>query len=151
LSFGTPARPLAAALVRYVDTVLAMRGNAAALAAFASHLARGDRVLVATAAPPLIVRRFLRAKGLPAVSVVGTRLLRRSGGLVARPHCIGQTKVVELERRHGLTEWAEVYSDSALDLPILLRARAVTLVEPSASGRARVERALAKGVSLRVL
>lgn len=151
LTFGTRARPLALALARYAGTTLAERGNAATLGEFAAHLGQGNAVVVATAAPALIVHRLLAAKGLVGARVVGTRVLRRFGGLVARPHCIGETKVSELARRFGLASWDEVYSDSALDLPLMRRASAVTLVAPSRHSRALVTSALPKSTSLRLL
>lgn len=151
LSWGTRARVLGEALRRYTRVSLAPRGNGATLAALAGHIERGDTVVVATAAPACVVRDLLRARGLGRAHVVGTRVLRRLGGLVTRPHCIGETKVHELERRLGITRWAEVYSDSALDLPLMRRASAVTLVEPSPLARARVERALGGRIPVRVL
>jgi phosphatidylglycerophosphatase C len=151
LTFGTRTRPLAEALRDYSRTTLSERGNAATLAAFTTHLGQGDLVVVATAAPALVVHQLLRARGVPGARVVGTRLRRRFGGLVASPHCIGITKVHELERRHGFTHWAEVYSDSALDLPLMLRANAVTLVAPNRRARARIGASLAAGVPVRVI
>ena len=151
LTCGTRARVVGEALRRYTRRTLAPRGNAVTLAALAEHVERGDTVIVATAAPACVVRDLLRARGVGRAHVVGTRVARRFGGLVARPHCIGETKVRELERRFGITRWAEVYSDSALDLPLMRRANAVTLVEPSSLARARVERALGGRVPVRVL
>jgi len=151
LTWGTRARVVGEALRRYARVSLAPRGNGASLAALAAHVERGDTVIVATAAPACVVHELLRARGLGRARVVGTRVLRRFGGLVTRPHCIGETKVHELERRFGITRWAEVYSDSALDLPLMRRANAVTLVEPSPLARARVERALGGRVPVRVL
>jgi phosphatidylglycerophosphatase C len=151
LTWGTRARVVGEALRRYARATLPPRGNTASLAALALHLEQGHTVIVATAAPACVVRELLRARGLPPGRVVGTRLARRMGGLVARPHCIGETKVHELERQFGLTRWSEVYSDSALDLPLMRRASSVTLVQPSAFLIARVERALGGRIPVRVL
>jgi phosphatidylglycerophosphatase C len=151
LTCGTPARPLARALRAYARTTLAARGNVVTLAAFARHLGRGDRVVVATAAPALVVHQFLRERGLAGARVVGTRLLRCSGGLVTAPHCIGVTKVKELERRLGVTHWAAVYSDSALDLPLMTHASAVTLVRVSRSARARIQARLRADVPVSLI
>jgi len=151
LTWGTRARVVGEALRRYARTTLGPRGNSATLAALAAHVAQGHTVIVATAAPACVVHELLRVRGLPPARVVGTRVARRFGGLVTRPHCIGETKVHELDRRFGLTRWSEVYSDSALDLPIMRRASAVTLVEPSERLRVRVARALGTHVPVRVL
>lgn len=151
LSWGTRTRTLAEELLAYSRTVLVRRTNGATLAELKAHLARGDRVVVATAAPPLVARELLRKNGVPAVPVVGTRLVRRYGGLVARPHCFGERKVEELERRHHVRKWAEVYSDSDFDLPIMRLAERVTLVAPSSRARARIERELSPRVSVRLL
>lgn len=151
LTWGTRARAVGVALRNYTRRTLASRGNGAALAALAEHARQGCAIVVATAAPACLVRHLLRARGLPPVRVVGTLVERRLGGLVASPHCIGAVKVRELERRFGLTRWSEVYSDSALDLPLMRLASAVTLVEPNAVSRSLVERALAGKVPVRVL
>ena len=151
LTCGTRSRVFAEALREYCRTTLAARGHTATLAAFAEHLARGDAVVVATAAPALVVHELLRERGLSGARVVGTRLSRCWGGFVTAPHCIGATKVSELERRHGLTRWAEVYSDSDLDLPLMLRASAVTLVAPSRWARARIGARLGPEVPVRVI
>jgi len=151
LTWGTRARVVGEALRRYTRATLGPRGNGAALAALAAHVAQGHAVIVATAAPACVVRYFLRVRGLAPARVVGTRVERRLGGLVTRPHCIGETKVHELERRFGITRWSEVYSDSALDLPLMRRSSAVTLVDPGALSRARVERELSGRMPVRVL
>jgi phosphatidylglycerophosphatase C len=151
LSYGTRSRPLVQAMRRYAETELVRHVNEATLAELRLHLARGQAVVIATAAPPVIVRGLLRARRIEGPRIAGTRTARRLGGLVTRPHCIGETKVRELARRFGLEAWAEVYTDSAFDLPLIRRAAAVTLVEPSGRTLARIERALARGVRLRVL
>lgn len=148
LTCGTRTREVARALRAYARTTLAERGHVATLAAFAEHLARGDRVVVATAAPALVVHELLRDRGLAGARVVGTRLLRCSGGLVTAPHCIGVTKVIELERRLGVTRWAAVYSDSAFDLPLMRRASRVTLVNVGRVARARIQARLGAEVEV---
>lgn len=151
LSWGTRTRTLAEELRAYARTALVERTNAATLAELKAHLARGDRVVVVTAAPALVARELLRKNGVGPVPVVGTRLVRRYGGLVARPHCFGERKVEELERRYHVRRWAEVYSDSHFDLPIMRLAERVTLVDPRPTARARIERELLPRVSVRLL
>jgi phosphatidylglycerophosphatase C len=151
LSFCTPTRSLVEALRSYGAAGLVRHVNETTFGELGARLARGEVVVIATAAPPVIVHALLRARGLAGARVVGTRSRRRFGGLVARPHCIGETKVHELRRRFGLGGWAAVYTDSAFDLPLIRRAASVTLVEPSRFTLARVERELARQVPLRVL
>lgn len=151
LTCGTGTRPFVAALRGFAETTLAEHVNETTFAELAARLSRDEDVVVATAAPSVIVHGLLRARGLRGARVVGTRCVRRFGGFVPSPHCIGATKVTELRRRCGLEAWTEVYTDSAFDLPIVLRAASVTLVEPSRRTLARVERALTSGVPLRVL
>jgi phosphatidylglycerophosphatase C len=151
LSFGTRSRRLVEALRAYAESELVQHINEASFAELRDRLARGESVVIATAAPPVIVRGLFRARGLAGARIAGTHTARCCGGLVTSPHCIGETKVHELERRFGLSAWTEVYTDSALDLPIMRRAAAVTLVEPSKFTLARVERALGAAVRLRVL
>ena len=151
LSFGTRARPLVEAMRHFAELELARHVNEAAFAELRAHVARGEASVIATAAPPVIVRGLLRARRVGGVRIAGTRTTRRWGGLIANPHCIGETKVSELERRFGLSAWTEVYTDSSFDLPIIRRASAVTLVEPSRQTLARIKRVLERGVRLRVL
>jgi phosphatidylglycerophosphatase C len=151
LTCGTRTRPLVEALKHFAETTLAEHVNETTFAELAARLARDEDVVIATAAPSVIVRGLLRARRLHGARIAGTRCARRFGGLVTNPHCIGAVKVTELRRRFGLDGWAEVYTDSAFDLPIIGRAASVTLVEPSERTLDRVERSLARGVPLRVL
>jgi len=140
LSWGTSTRALAEELRAYARTSLVARTNQATLAELKAHLESGERIVVVTAAPAVVARELLRKNGVGPVPVLGTRLVRRYGGLVAKPHCFGERKVEELERRYHVHTWAEVYSDSDFDLPIMRRAERVTLVEPRSAARARIER-----------
>ena len=151
LTFGLGQRPFVAALRRFAEKTLPRYVNERALAELSDRLARGETIVVATAAPPVLVRTLLRARRLAGVRIAGTRLVRCAGGLVTRPHCIGETKLHELRRKFGLTEWDHVYTDSALDLPLARRACAVTLVEASARTLRRFEHTLGRSAAVRVL
>ena len=151
LTCGTPARPLVEALRTFAETTLSAHVNETTFAELTARLARDEDVVIATAAPPVIVHGLLRARRLRGARIAGTRCVRRLGGLVTSPHCIGETKVTELRRRFGLEAWDEVYTDSAFDLPIIRRAASVTLVEPSKRTLLRVQRALGNRVPVRVL
>jgi phosphatidylglycerophosphatase C len=142
LTFRLGRRTFVSALRHFAETTLVRHANEATLAELAARLSRGETIVVATAAPPVLVRGLMRGRGLAGVRIAGTRLVGCAGGLVTRPHCIGEAKLRELRRRFGLTQWAHVYTDSALDLPLARHARSVTLVGVGARTRRRFERLL---------
>lgn len=149
-TFGVPARPFVVAMKSYGRGVLPKRIHPNVFGELVAHVERGARVVIVTGCHPLIVRAFLRGQNLPGVRVLGTRLARRRGGFVAAVHCIGRNKVAELRKWLGLTSFALVYTDSALDLPLVARADAVTLVNPNRRLTARVN-ALVGAKPVRVL
>ncbi|KAF1691731.1 haloacid dehalogenase-like hydrolase [Pseudoxanthomonas koreensis] len=100
-----------------------------ALEVFAGHRARGDRVVVATGAPPELARAILGFVGHDDLPVVGTAVGPRLGAVVATRHCHNEEKMRMLrERGYGDIEVA--YSDSSADLPLLLAARRPVVVNP---------------------
>ena len=98
-----------------------------------------------------MVRGLLGARSYERLPVVGSRLRRKWGGLVAETHCIGRVKVRELERRFGIVSWTSVYTDSFADRSLMSRASDITLVSPSPRTLSRTQRLLGEGVALRVL
>jgi phosphatidylglycerophosphatase C len=151
MTVGCPTRRFAMALARYARQALLDHANEAVFAELTRHLERGDRVIIATGTMPIIVRGLLRARRLERVPVVGSRLRRRWGGLVAETHCTGKTKVTELRRRLGIVEWSSVYTDSYADRGLLIGASDVTLVGPSARTLRHTRRSLDGTVPLRVM
>ena len=110
-----------------------------ALAVFARHRERGDRVVVATGAPPGLARAILDFTGHGDVPVVGTMVAPRGGAVVATRHCHHEEKMRMLrERGYGDIDMA--YSDSWADLPLLKAARRPVVVNPKA-GRVEAFRA----------
>ena len=97
------------------------------------------------------MRGLLRARKLPLIPIVGTRLRRRWGGLVTETHCIGKTKVRELQRKLGIREWSAVYTDSFADRSLLSGARNITLIAPSARTLRQTRRLIDGSTVLRVL
>lgn len=150
MTVGVSGRHFFAELRRYATEVLPRLVNPVVFAELERHLRDGRRVVVATGTLPLFVRALVRARRLPGVRVVGTRLRRRWGGFVADTHCIGRMKVRELERRLGVTTWTTVYTDSFTDRPLLGAASDVILVGPSRRTLSRT-RLLVKSSRLRVL
>lgn len=150
MTLGMSARRFATELRRYAREVLPRFVNTKVLAELEQRLRDGDRVVIATGSVPLLVRNLIRSHNLPSIPVVGTRLARRWGGFVAGTHCVGQTKVRELELRLGITAWTDVYTDSFADHALLGEASTVTLVAPSRRTLSHV-RLLRNAPKLRVL
>ena len=143
-SFGLhAARDFDRVIDRYVAThreQIAARLLPIALEVFANHRARGDRVVVATGAPPELARAILAFVAHEDVPVIGTAVGPRFGAVVATRHCHHQEKVRMLRER-GYTDIAMAYSDSSADLPLLQAARQPVVVNPKA-GRVEMFRQL---------
>ena len=95
------------------------------------HRMAGDRVVVATGAPPELARAILTFVAQEEVPVIGTAVGPRFGALVATRHCHHEEKVRMLGER-GYTDIAVAYTDSSADLPLLLAARMPVVVNPKA-------------------
>jgi len=151
LTLGTSTRNFAAALSRYARDTLPSYANDAIFVELAEQIRAGNRVVIATGTMPLLVRSLLNARKLAAIPIVGSRLRRSFGGLVAETHCIGSTKVRELQRRLGIRHWSTVYTDSFADRALLSRASSITLVSPSKRTLLRTQRLIDGATALRVL
>jgi len=106
-----------------------------AFAVLEKHRKAGDRVLVATGAPPELARAildFVAHKDLPVIGSLSRPFL---GGLVTREHCHHENKM-RMVRAAGYGPIDVAYSDSAADLPLLLAARKPVVVNPK---KGRVE------------
>jgi phosphatidylglycerophosphatase C len=150
LTAGASLKGFVHALRRYAERVLPSFAHEELFAELSRELALGRRVVVATGTLPALVRGLLRARGLPPLSVVGSRLRCRHGGLVVATHCVGRVKAQELERRLHIRAWDAVYTDSWADRSLMRGALQVTLVAPSPALLERVQR-LEGARSLRVL
>jgi phosphatidylglycerophosphatase C len=93
------------------------------------HRELGDRVVVATGAPPELARAILAFVAHEDVPVIGTVVGPRLGAVMARRHCHAQMKMTML-RETGYADIAVAYSDSSADLPLLRAARAPVVVNP---------------------
>lgn len=109
------------------------------------HLAAGDRVVIATGAPPELAHAILDFVARGDVPVVGSREARRFGGLITVDHCHNVNKLRCLERDGFGGPIAIAYSDSSADLPLLQAARHPVVVNPKASSIARFRQALPAG------
>ncbi len=115
-----------------------------ALEVFARHRAQGDRVVVATGAPPELARAILAFVAHQDVPVIGTEVGPCLGAVIATRHCHNEEKMRMLRER-GYGEIAIAYSDSSADLPLLLAAKAPVVVNPKASRVAHFRQVLPPG------
>ena len=107
------------------------------------HIARGDRIVVVTAAPKWLAERLLVSFG-DDLQVIGSSLRRAGGGWILERHCRGGEKCsMLLEAGYG-EAWRYAYSDSDDDAPMLARAKEAFLVNASAKIQ---RRAAARGAS----
>ncbi len=94
------------------------------------HLLAGDRVLIATGAPPELAREILRFVAHEKVPVIGTRVGPRFGAVMAIRHCHAEEKVRMIRDAGYAAPIASAYSDSSADLPLLLEALKPVVVNP---------------------
>ena len=125
---------------RFQAKTLPLRWRRLGMATLDQHLARGDEVIVVTAAPTLLAQALIALLDRPIV-VLGTSLKRRAGGWVADVHCRHQRKCQALaEAGHG-KHWAYAYTDSLDDLPLLRAADAPMIVGCGKAAHRRLSRA----------
>lgn len=100
-----------------------------ALGVLQQHLDAGDRVVVATGAPPELARAILAFVAHEQVPVIGTAIGPRLGAVVATRHCHAEEKMRML-REAGYGDIDIAYSDSSADLPLLRAAKHPVVVNP---------------------
>lgn len=100
-----------------------------ALDVFKAHRDAGDRVVVATGAPPELAREILRFVAQHEVPVIGSEVGPRAGAMIATRHCHNEEKMRMLRER-GYANIERSYTDSSADLPLLLAARSPVVVNP---------------------
>jgi phosphatidylglycerophosphatase C len=100
-----------------------------ALAVLQRHRDAGDRVVVATGAPPELARAILDFVAHQDLPVIGSLSRPFLGGLVTREHCHHENKM-RMVRDAGYGPIDIAYSDSVADLPLLLAARKPVVVNP---------------------
>ncbi len=144
-TFGLHGRRSFDALIdRYVAThreEVQRRLLPVALEVFRRHRLAGDRVVVATGAPPELARAILSFVAHEDVPVVGTAVGPRMGAVVAIRHCHSEEKMRMLRER-GYGDVAVAYSDSSADLPLLKTARKPVVVNPKKAREAFFRRVL---------
>ena len=103
-----------------------------ALEVLRAHREAGDRVVVATGAPPELARAILAFVAHQDVPVVGTLVGPKFGALGAIRHCHHAMKITML-REAGFTQPVAIaYTDSSADLPLLQAAVKPVVVNPKA-------------------
>ena len=118
-----------------------------ALEVFAAHRRAGDRVVVATGAPPELARAILAFVAHQDVPVIGSEVGPRFGAMGATRHCHNEEKMRMLRER-GYGDIAIAYSDSTADLPLLAAAKAPVVVNPKRSRVAFFRRVLPAGTAI---
>ncbi len=118
-----------------------------ALEVFARHRANGDRVVVATGAPPELARAILAFVAHQDVPVLGTQVGPKFGAMMALRHCHAEEKMRML-REAGYGGIDVAYSDSSADLPLLKAARKPVVVNPKKSRIEMFRRVLPAGTPI---
>ena len=111
------------------------------------HREAGDRVVVATGAPPELARAILAFVAHESVPVIGTAVGPRFGAVVATRHCHAEEKMRMLRER-GYADIAIAYSDSSADLPLLKAARVPVVVNPKRGSVDMFRRVLPAGTPI---
>lgn len=144
-------RDLDALIDRYVAShveALQARLLPIGLAVLHRHRSDGDRVVVATGAPPKLARAILAFVAHEDVPVIGTRVGPRFGAVMARQHCHAGMKMQMLREAGYIDAIAVAYSDSTADLPLLRAALRPVVVNPKAAAVRLFRRALPPGTPI---
>lgn len=145
------ARDYDALIDRYVETHavdIRARLLPIALDVLHHHRERGDRVVVATGAPPELARAILAFVAHEDIPVVGTIVGPKFGAVGAVRHCHHAMKMTML-REAGFAQPVEAaYSDSSADLPLLQAAARPVVVNPKPQRVAMFRRVLPSGTPI---
>ena len=132
---------------RHADAIKA-RLLPIALEVFRAHREAGDRVVVATGAPPELAREILEFVAHHDVPVVGTQVGPRLGGVIATRHCHHQMKMTMLREAGFGQPVVRAYTDSDADLPLLQAAENPVVVNPKPSAVDMFRRELPAGTPI---
>lgn len=112
------------------------------------HRLAGDRVVVATGAPPELARAILAFVAHHDLPVIGTQVGPKYGAIGAVRHCHHAMKMRMLADAGYGGPVEAAYSDSSADLPLLQAARKPVVVNPKASRIAMFRRVLPPGTPI---
>lgn len=119
----------------------------AALEVLHRHRMAGDRVLVATGAPPELARAILDFVAHEDLPVIGSLMTPFLGGLTTEAHCHARNKM-RMIWDAGYGKIAVAYSDSSADLPLLQAAEKPVVVNPKPGRVALFRRVLPPGTPI---
>lgn len=108
------------------------------IAVLQNHISRGDRVVIATAAPRWLAEALFEKLGLE-LPIVGSDIAPFCAGWIGVRHCRHEEKCDALADAGYGQGWAVAYSDSASDWPLFKRADRSVLVNGSPKTVARLE------------
>ncbi|HWS76976.1 MAG TPA: haloacid dehalogenase-like hydrolase [Thermomonas sp.] len=112
------------------------------------HREAGDRVVVATGAPPELARAILAFVAHEDVPVVGTLVGPKLGAVGALRHCHHAMKMTMLREAGHTQPVAIAYTDSSADLPLLQAAKHPVVVNPKPARVAMFRRVLPAGTPI---
>lgn len=117
---------------RVVRDIVAPAIYLEAAARIAMHQARGDQVVLASAAPAMVIARVGRCVGVSAVIATEFERVGSRFGQVRTPQAYGAGKVELAERAGLLRAWRpHVYTDHAEDWALVAASGFATLVNPA--------------------
>jgi phosphatidylglycerophosphatase C len=152
---GTVGLPRRRDLDALIDRYVALHADAIrsrllpiALDVLHHHRERGDRVVVATGAPPELARAILAFVAHEDVPVVGTLVGPKFGAVGALRHCHHAMKMTMLRDAGYAQPVAAAYSDSSADLPLLQAAAHPVVVNPKPQRIAMFRRVLPPGTPI---
>jgi phosphatidylglycerophosphatase C len=119
-----------------------------ALEVFRAHREAGDRVVVATGAPPELAREILAFVAHQDVPVVGTLVGPKFGAVAAIRHCHHRMKMTMLRDAGYTRPVAIAYTDSSADLPLLQAAANPVVVNPKPGSVAMFRKTLPAGTPI---
>ena len=108
------------------------------------HRKAGDRVVIATGAPPELARAILDFVAHEDLPIIGSIEAPFLGGMITAEHCHHRQKLRMLWDA-GYDRIAVAYSDSSADLPLLQAARQAVVVNPKPGSIAMFRRELPPG------
>ena len=112
------------------------------------HREAGDRVVVATGAPPELARAILAFVAHEDLPVIGTIVGPKFGAIGALRHCHYRMKMTMLREAGFTAPVAAAYSDSSADLPLLQAAQRPVVVNPKPQRVAMFRRVLPPGTQI---
>lgn len=112
------------------------------------HREAGDRVVVATGAPPELARAILAFAGHGDLPVIGTQVGPKYGAIGAVRHCHYEMKMRMIADAGYGQPVEAAYSDSSADLPLLKAARRPVVVNPKHSRVEMFRRVLPAGTPI---